>query len=719
MIQLILMVLAIDIQPEYYTNTNYIYDIAGRDSMIYCATNGGFIAYNRLTDVFTTVTNTDGLQKNEQSCVGVDSSGHIWTGNSLGLALVESDLRNTLTYPIECLTCTRTQTIACLTDSVYVGSSNGILFIDTKGTPLDFLDDTQTKIFDIDVSSIAIDDTSIWVGTAADGVIRYSKDGLLHQATYTVNDGLLDNEINVLKIIDGQLYVATDQGVNRFGTDHFDTLLTNYQVNDLSFLGDSLILGLNQTQQIGILYDGNVSIMQNGLPYNSRVECLLNLQGELFSGLGNRFTRNYFGDGIGRYDTSNNIWLLTRNNCLPSNHINEITANENGVFVACGNRGAESRGLGWLTVQDQWTNFTTDSVIPSNYIHRCTTAPDGKVWFGINYLLSVDSIVAFGFDPSNNTWLYIPDGYNGMDNTVAVWDITFDEHNTMYLTLAPSADRLWLIDSTLDVVYYLDPQFSPFNVEIAIDTEGRIWRTLTDAGLLMTNTNGTLFDRTDDAYRNYTTTDGLISNYTRGCVVDRHNILYAATDAGLIIYDGTQFTNRTDISESELMDVEIDSQERIWVLARDGIHYLDPSSGNTYHYRFADNNIDIHFLESIGEMIQVQGFEFDPVRHCFWVGGENGLLKLTVQYDPEVEVGAATIFPNPVTLNTVRIKDIPLDARVDIFTISGRRVANDLIPDSVFGEIVWQIPEDIGSGMYFAVVKSQQGDKTYKFAIVR
>ncbi len=714
--------LAIDIQPEYYTNTNIIYDFTGRDSMIYCATNGGFVTFNRLTDVFTVLTNTDGLQKNEQSCVGLDSSGHIWTGNTLGLVLVENDLSSILTYPIECLTCTRIQVITCLRDSVYVGSSNGILFIDTKGTPLDFSDDTQTKIFDIDVRSIAIDDTSIWVGTATDGIIRYSKNGLQHLATYTVNDGLLDNEINAVAFIDNQLYAGTNSGLNRLVSGHFDTLLINYQINRISHLGDSIILGLNQDQKVALFFGGNVTTINNGLQWYTTVRCLLNLQDELFCGLGNRYAHNYFSEGIGRYDAENGIWYTRKNRCLPSNHIAEITANEQGIFVACGQReqAAASRGFGWLNNQNEWFSFSTDSILPSNFVHRCVTAPDGRIWLGYNtFPDSYTSVMLSCFDPQERTWFDIFNRYNGMEGTEAVWDIAFDNDNTMYLALGRPTDKLWLIDSSLTIVYYLNPQTTDFRIEIALDSSGIVWQTHTDAGLSMTDTKNTLFDRTDDEYRNYTKSDGIASNYMRGCLVAPNNVLYACTDTGLVVFDSAGVINRDDITSAELLDVELDSQGRLWILARDGIHSLDLSTNSISHWRFSDLGVDINFLESIAAMTQVQGFEFDPIRRCFWVGGENGLLKLAVQYDPEVEIGAASVYPNPATGSTVRIKDIPQDARVDIYTLSGRRVAQDLVPDTVFGEVVWRIPADIASGMYFALVRSEQGDKTYKFAIAR
>jgi hypothetical protein len=407
---------------------------------------------------------------------------------------------------------------------------------------------------------------------------------------------------------------------------------------------------------------------------------------------------------------------------LPSNHIAEITANENGIFVACGQReqNAASRGIGWLDNQGIWSNFSVDSLLPSNRVHRVSTAPDGRVWLGYNTFPDNEtSVMLTCFDPQEGTWVDIHNRYNGMEGTEAVWDVAFDQENNMYLALGRPTDKLWLIDSSLATVYYLNPQTTDFRIEIAIDYLGIIWQTHTDAGLSMIDTKNTLFDRNDDEYRNYTKSDGIASNYMRGCLVTQDNVFYACTDTGLVVFDSTGFYNRDDISDAELLDIELDSQRRLWILARDGIHSLDPSSNTVNHWTFADLGVDIDFLESIAAMTQVQGFEFDPIRRCFWVGGENGLLKLAVHYDPEVQIGTATVYPNPVKGNTVRIKDIPADALVDVYTISGRRVAEDLIPDAVFGEVIWQIPEDISSGMYFALVKSEQGDKTYKFAIAR
>ncbi|GAJ12761.1 unnamed protein product, partial [marine sediment metagenome] len=69
-----LLVTNILINPEYYTNTNYFYEIVGEDSIVYGATNGGLVAYNYLNGTIDVLTSTDGLQMNKQNCLAFDSS---------------------------------------------------------------------------------------------------------------------------------------------------------------------------------------------------------------------------------------------------------------------------------------------------------------------------------------------------------------------------------------------------------------------------------------------------------------------------------------------------------------------------------------------------------------------------------------------------------------------------------------------------------------------
>ncbi len=728
MILILVLVAEINLQPQYYTNTNYYYEITGRDSIIYGATNGGVIAFNKQTKGFSVLTNTDGLQMNRQRCLGLDSSGYLWVGNELGLAQVDDMFSAIQIYPIEHLTSTSTQEIVCQRGSVYVGSTGGLLFINTMGTPADFSDDVRMKIFEPEglpsknVLTIALDDTSVWVGTD-DGLVRFSKDFLTY-AQYSTAHGLLENRINKIFIMDTSIYVATRSGLNSFQGTYFDTLLINERVFDINRIGDSLVLALDSISQVGIFHQGSLTVINNGIPYLCRVHSLLNITGNIYCGLGNRYNRDYFGEGIGQYDFTNSIWELTKRPCLPSNHVSDICANEYGVFVACGSRSSDSKGFGWLNNTEEWINFSRDSILPSNHVHRCETAPDGKIWCGMNaFPNNASSVMAFSFDPRENEWFYMYNKYHSIEGTVAVWDIKFDARNNMFLTLAGPSDKVWVIDSAREEVYFLDNEEIGFVVEMAVDSEGRIWQTFVteDNTLLLIETQNTLFDRSDDIRAEFGLADGLVSTYAYGCIVDSDDNLYVANESGFVIYDGVDFKAMTNVSSKELFDVEMDSEERVWIMARDGLYYYDPKLNILGGWRYYELGVHMEFLAFSNELIQVQGFEFDPFNGCFWLAGETGLLKVAVQYDTAIPLDSILIYPNPVLgKGVVRIKNLPVDALVNIYAVSGRLLIDNLRPDPVFGEVVWYIPNDIGSGLYFALIRSSRyGNKVCKFAIVR
>ena len=273
---IVLFIITISVQPEYYTNTNYIYELTGNDSIVYCATNGGVIAYNYLNGSFKVLTNTDGLQLNRQTCLGVDSSGYIWVGNESGLALIDPNFSNVLRYPVSSLPNSIVQEIICTLDTIFVGTAGGLLIIDTKGTPQDFTDDVLEVKYQYDglpsdnVLSVASGDTLLWVGTD-DGLASFNKDFLSPPIIWTTSNGLLNNKIDKIAVIDTTVYVGTELGLNRFRGDYFDTLVVNHEIKDISYAGDSLVLALEANNQGGIYYQGSLIVINKGLPTNCRV----------------------------------------------------------------------------------------------------------------------------------------------------------------------------------------------------------------------------------------------------------------------------------------------------------------------------------------------------------------------------------------------------------------------------------------------------------------
>jgi hypothetical protein len=622
---------------------------------------------------------------------------------------------------MEHLPSTRINTIYCLNDTILVGTENGLLVIDTKGTPDNFQDDGILKIYDYQgLSSNNIQtieaDSFFWIGTD-EKITRFNQD-FSNYDTYGVENGILNNNIKKIKIFDNEVFVGTDAGLNKFMGNYFDTLILGYKITDIAPAGDSILLGLDSTRQIGIFFQGNLTIVKDSIPYLTRINSVETYNGKWFCALGNRYDSDYFGEGIGIYDPLLHCWRIKKASCLNSNHICSITANEYGIFVGHGRRTVESRGMSWLTIDNNWKTFCQDSLIPTRYVHRCVTAPDKKIWFAFHY---TDSLLACSFDPANNTWYYLRQKYGGIDSTVAIWDMKFDQHNNMYLSFAGPSDKIWIIDSSLSSVYFLGDRTPGFEVELAIDSGIRVWSTVFDAagGVLMIDTKGTLFDRTDDTNLKYGKSDGLLSHYCSGITVDEDNVVYIANDIGLAMFRNNTFEGIQDFADAAIYDVVADEQARVWVMASNGIYYYDTHYKLLKSFSFSDLNVNIEFLSLGNEIVQVQGFFFDPLRSCFWLGGETGLLKLEIVSIDIIPVDSILIYPNPVVGGSIlRIKNIRSDASVNIYSISGRHLAEDLKPNSL-GEILWHIPENTGSGLYFAVVNSSAGKKVCKFAVIR
>jgi len=720
---------ALAVHPVFYTNHNYFYKISGHYPFVYGATNGGLVKYNVSTGVFRSLNNADGLPTNRLNCVGLDSSGAIWTGSENGIALVDRDFQQIRIYPVDCVPCSRIHALLCRKDTVLFGTGNGILRLETLGTADDFNDDRQLEIYDTDglpsnnTTALAANDC-FWVGTDA-GLARCSRD-FLQIDVYTTAQGLLDNYINCVAARDTLVLVGTENGLNRYHAGRFDTLLTGFAIRDIEISGDTVLLGMDSLRQVGIYYAGSLQIYNPGLPWLVRVNDLVKIGDSWLAGLGNTYDENYFGEGLAEivFSGGTPAWSIRKSSCLPSNHIADICAGDSGVFVALGARDNVSKGIGWLKDDGEWITFTQDSVLPSNDIHRCETAPDGKAWFAMNPISNSgsDTVLCFSFDPATGSWRYLPTRYLGMDNTDAVWDFKFDPDGNLYLEIGRPSNRLWIIDSPLTHVYAVEPIQPGFYDEIAIDTAGRIWRSIVDdpGGLVMTDTRKTIFNTSDDDYYIFSMNDGLLSNYIRGCVLDDDNRLYLATDAGLSVYNGQNFEKYTGFTDAELLDVARDPTGRIWILSRSGIFYMDPFYKTIQGWRFSELNINLEFITESKEVIQIQGFTFDTRRDCFWIGGNNGLLKLEIVHNDSLPLGSLVVYPNPaVGGQVVRIKNLPPDAAISVYSISGRCLAKDIAPDPSFGEATWRIPEGTPSGLYFALVKTGRGKRIAKFAVVR
>ena len=84
-------------------------------------------------------------------------------------------------------------------------------------------------------------------------------------------------------------------------------------------------------------------------------------------------------------------------------------------------------------------------------------------------------------------------------------------------------------------------------------------------------------------FQTFTTLDGLAHNFTRTCKADKKGFLWIATQNGLSRFDGLKFTNYlsdplnpNSICGNNILDLDIDNKNRVWVALGNGVCFYDP-----------------------------------------------------------------------------------------------------------------------------------------------
>ncbi len=104
-----------------------------------------------------------------------------------------------------------------------------------------------------------------------------------------------------------------------------------------------------------------------------------------------------------------------------------------------------------------------------------------------------------------------------------------------------------------------------------------------------------LFSEYNFKFKNYTSKDGLVHNFTRKCRMDSKGFLWIITQNGLSRFDGYTFKNfqhipgdSTSLPFNDLLDMDIDSKDRIWLGYPTGLCYYDQVKKEFFRISKAD-----------------------------------------------------------------------------------------------------------------------------------
>ena len=318
---------------------------------------------------------------------------------------------------------------------------------------------------------------------------------------------------------------------------------------------------------------------------------------------------------------TSNAQLTDWQNLTSKNFVSRITHDEDYLYVGTKGGGIIKidKQTGEQTVLYRADGSMTDNTVQDMTIHN------GALWVGTGYngMAKITDGYIEKFDKSN-AGFFINQNFGGFyfgsDGSMLVGGIAY----------------LYLFDGKRVTARYDINPLSPYAYvsSIKADASGRIWVGCYDA---LKRVTLAIF-----------TPEGLVPvNHTYGNVnrleTDDDGFLWMATDAGLVKFDGTDFTAYTpensDLPELTIFDLKADDEGNLWMVSG---KYLVKFDGNRFESFPYQSKSDVDFLMSI-----------DVDGNDVYVGSRlQGMLRLTAEGLKNIPLIDNQLIDNSFTLFT-------------------------------------------------------------------
>jgi ligand-binding sensor domain-containing protein len=688
---------------QAYTNTNFVRDMVGTDSVLYLASNGGVVVLDIVPGpvLRRTFVNTDGLPTNRCLCIGQDGAGNLWVGtDGGGLAVIEPDSGQVWQYRPNDLAL-RIRTLTWDGTRLLCGSDQGLYVIETRGTPLDFEDDSIVRFTTVRVPELLSDQIlsvaaldEYWVGTNR-GVVAVDR-GF---ATWTPYRRPFGDSVRAVAMWHDSLLLATERGLAIRESVGFRPVVVFSQpteVYELAVSGPRIYLAT----QAG-LYEGDGADSSRFSVILNEDARALHFADALWVGCGGD---ELYGSGL-RYAFSGQSWNSYYNNCIWSAAISDCAIRSTGDIYLC----HYGSGISWVNPEGQVSVMW--SVLPRPVQVRVDSK--GRIWLAH---FAGDGGLAV-YDPSDGTWQKVQWGALSSWNIIDAFGL--DQYDTKWVF--NGGGTVVAVDSayqqTVFEVAGLPPPPGGL-YEIAFDSRSRVWMGSL-VGLVMIDYGGTLHDRSDDT--DTVLSSGLPSAEVRSVAVDGQDNVWAATPGGAAMWNGSSFqvftTANSGILANNIYRVRVDASDRVWLLTEAGLSIYDQVARNWTSFT----------PQNSGLIANTQGFvgfysalALSNELGLGLVGTQRGLSVYNYSVAPESTADHLRVYPNPCILGVhsgVVIDGLPYDATsVGVRTLDGRLVA-ELRVETARHQAVWR-PQNKASGLYLLVVNTPRGVRVERVALV-
>lgn len=689
-----------------YTNRNGVLDICPAGDTLFLATTGGLVIYWPGHGVVAEYTNTSGLPGVVLSGVALDGARRPWV-LCMGEGIAYSDGTSFHGYPIYSLpignpdNIRNAQGIWARGNWVYVATNEGLLVIDTKGTP-DTLDDGRRLLsfFDKDtIYTLYFYKDSVMAGGAG-GAWATDTASILNESSWTN----LYPWRPVFAILrhDTTTYLGTDRGLRR---------LDDFQIGETT-----KVIRLAET-------DGRIYF-------------------------------NTYDKGVWKYIPRGDTLIPREDTIGPISDTTEgvrrykcprgLYAGVAGIWVGFAwpledIPGPQSFTGGFGHYEDSRWKFRGFGDIGFGIVGAMARTPDGAIWIGTTkpgpYPLSLMRFKGDKWDtlrtPGNITGMKVikgsrlfmgtwTDGVFEVDtagkvlhhygtaeglNPPNVAYLGTDLGGNLIVGVMGSVCAYRIRDTVLEGFPGLYLDTPPNAVEMAPD--GSLWIG-TSAGIYVFSEAGGTWSQSG------TITGGLPSqNIT---FLERHRErMYIGTAGGLVVWkDGSM---KTLLAGREINCAEFEADGRIWVWTTSGLSRID-SLGTILESYTPGSSLLVGDGEGLGLFEIGDAMVLVPDNDELWVGTDRGISVLSGIGTKETWTKGLYIYPNPLHLDQgkyrIYMPGALLGSVVRVYTVDSKEVASCILGS----DKAIDLPQSIAPGLYLVLVKNGDGSAVVKLVVM-
>ncbi len=746
-------------------------DLVVAGDRVWVATSGGIYSINPTVGDFSRLTVVDGLSNVGASALDADTQrGYIWVGYDDGLLDRVDGQSNTVRtfrdiaraeqYPSRGIS-----RIRSVGDSLLVATQFGVVVFDpVRNEVRDSYDrfggmSVGQPVHDVLVESTLFGQSVVWIATD-EGIAHAPLDGrnLKDPASWQVEQvgsGFERREALSLGVLDGRLYVGTDEGIwerssaNAFG----DLGVTNRPVTRLES-GNGFLAG-SATFTVAFIRSGGSPSAHNVEGFGFPVAIDVTTTDELW------IADEKEGVGVLSLPDPSQGPIVLSNQWLPEGPadgtFSQVSVSGDGdIWLS----GVNEAGTGFyrLGTDGQWTTFSssrTPALSGKGAFVHIHAGSDGSGWAG-----SEGGGVAH-VDPAGDVTLYGTDNSSllpasGTGDFVVVGGVHEDRLGNMWVTTRASSRPLHVRTAAGDWTAF-GPKIgqgllssSTAYGRIFIDSFDQKWviiRRETNfqqkKGLMVLET-GIPDNASDDEFRYFDTQgaagQGLPSVSVNAVAEDRDGLVWVGTDSGPAFFINTGIVARdasaipiwpqwADRSLGTFVlfgltvnDIAVDPAGRIWFATNNGAWLIESVEGGyDLVHHFTAENSPLFSDEVLS--VDVNGASGDV-----FFSTDRGLVSYASDaIAPQQEAGDLIVFPNPIRISDQQNPSVYVEGLVPATDIRIVTVAGNLVRrmEARGGRTRWDLRDEYGdlvdSGVYLviAVGRNDEGTSVGKVIVIR